>query len=248
MSPEQMRRIVSPDYRYARLSLRVPMREGKEYLSLINYLESSLASLNSENFAIQVTGQPVIMAASHTELIHSASQGYGLSFLVLISIMMLFTRSVWLGALLMIPNLLPLFLVVACMPLLNIPLDILSMLVVSVAMGLVVDDTVHITAAFRQRRLQGASVPVALEGALSSAGRALFLTTIVLVAGFQVLVFSNFESVFTFGWLTSAVMLLGLVADLLVAPAILVWLFEHSDRTESNQVPAVSPGFKVKES
>lgn len=230
MAPDQMSRMISDDYRYARLSVRVPMREGKDYIPLIDYLESSLALINSEVFFAQVTGQPVIMAESHRELIRSAGQGYGLSFLVLLSIMMLFTRSLVLGFMLMIPNLLPLFLVVAAMPLLSIPLDILSMLVVSVAMGLVVDDTVHMTSAFQKERSTGRDIKGSLEVALSSAGRAMFLTTVVLVAGFQVLIFSNFESVFTFGWLTSAVMILGLIADLLVAPAILM-LYSEAEQT-----------------
>ena len=236
-SPGLIQRIFSDDYRYTRFNVRVPMKEGTDYQPAIDYLNTALTDLadriQGSGWDFSVTGQPVIMAASHAGLISSAVQGYTMSLIVLIGVMMLFTRSFSTGVLLMLPNLLPLFLVVALMPVLNIPLDLMSMLVVSVAMGLVVDDTVHITASFRQKLAQGYTPEDAVIAAIDSAGRAMFLTTLVLVAGFQMLIFSNFESVFTFGWLTSGVMSLGLIADLLVAPALLYLLSDRRHRSIS---------------
>lgn len=221
-TPETIARFVSSDYRYQRLSMRLPMTQGIEYQPVIDWVNHVLAKTMNEKYSFVLTGQPTIMAETHQRLIDSATWGYSVSLVALWLMMMVFTRDILVGSLLMLPNLLPVLIVVGVMPMLNVPLDLMSLLVVSVSMGLVVDDTVHFAAAFNAYRQEGLSPGASVQAALNGSGRAMLLTTLVLVIGWQMLFISNFESVSVFGYLTSAIMALGIVADFILAPALLL--------------------------
>lgn len=221
-TPETITHFFSPDYRYQRLSIRLPMTQGIEYQPVINWVNQVLTEVLDRKYSFIVTGQPTILAETHQRLMDSATLGYSVSLALLWLMMMVFTRDVFVGSLLMLPNLLPVLIVVGIMPILNIPLDLMSLLVVSVSMGLVVDDTVHFAAAFNAHQHEGLSPEASVQAALNSSGRAMLLTTLVLVIGWQMLFISNFESVSVFGYLTSAIMALGIVADFVLAPALLM--------------------------
>lgn len=221
MSPERLRGLFSEDFRYLRISILLPTLEGLEYRGAIDFLNSGLERIWQDPGQFAVTGQPVIMAATHKALKDSLVEGYTLSVLVLTLMMIIFTASLRVGIVLMLPNLLPVVLVTAAMPLFNVPFDLMSMMVMSVAMGLVIDDTVHMTASYQSTRRSGLSSDDAIAYALNSSGRAMFFTTVVMVIGWQALMFSNFHSVAVFGVLVSAVMFIGLLADIHVVPALL---------------------------
>ena len=102
--------------------------------------------------------------------------------------------------------------------------------VTSMTLGIVVDDTVHFLSKYRRaRHVNGCSSPDAIRHAFTTVGRALLVTSIVLVAGFLVLATSSFEVNAGMGLLTAIVIGLALAADFLLLPPLLMKFEERND-------------------
>ena len=96
------------------------------------------------------------------------------------------------------------------------------MLVASIAIGLAVDDTIHFMHNYRRYYEQSKDPVDAVHRTLRSAGRAMLVTTIVLTIGFFVLAFSKLTNIRNFGILTGFTIIMALLADYLLAPALMV--------------------------
>jgi predicted RND superfamily exporter protein len=116
---------------------------------------------------------------------------------------------------------LPIFFTWALMPILDIPLDVGTVMIASVALGLVVDDTIHFLSKLKENTDSGKGMKRAISDTMNRVGRPIIFTSIVLSFGFLVLIFASFNPVIHFGVLASAVIILALIFDLIVLPAIL---------------------------
>jgi predicted RND superfamily exporter protein len=103
----------------------------------------------------------------------------------------------------------------------DIPLDAGTVFVGSLALGIAVDDSIHVLSEFHRRRASGDGIDDAIEGAFRRVLRPLVFTTIVVACGFAVLGVSNFTYTRNLGLLTAGVMVLCLLADLILLPLIL---------------------------
>ncbi len=104
----------------------------------------------------------------------------------------------------------------------GIDLDILTMLVGSIAIGLTVDDNVHFMHGFKRVYQQTGDPAYAIEQTLQSTGRAMLITSIVLSIGFFIYTQSMTNNMTTFGFVTAMCIILALVATFLLAPALMV--------------------------
>ena len=145
--------------------------------------------------------------------------------LVLIFLLMLLLwRSLGSALLCMIPNLSPILLIFIVMGLFGIWLDMATAMIASVAVGIAVDDTIHVYHGYISRKNAGVRPVQALARTFSHAGRAVVTTTIILSAQFMILVSSLFQPTTHFGLLTSIGLWAALVFDLLLLPAIIILL------------------------
>lgn len=151
--------------------------------------------------------------------------------LVLISGLLVFAlRSVKIGLLSMVPNLVPAAMGFGLWGMTVGEVGLALSVVSGMTLGIVVDDTVHFLSKYlRARRESGLSPPDAVRYAFTSVGRALLVTSIVLVAGFLVLSLSSFELNSGMGLLTAIVIVFALVADFLLLPPLLMKLEENRD-------------------
>jgi predicted RND superfamily exporter protein len=124
----------------------------------------------------------------------------------------------------MVPNLTPIAIAMGFMWWAGIPLNMFTMLVGSIAIGLAVDDTVHFMHNFRRYFAQTGDVREAVRHTLHTAGRAMLVTSIVLAIGFYIFMFASLGNVIQFGFLVGSAILLALLADFLLAPALMVLL------------------------
>jgi predicted RND superfamily exporter protein len=136
-------------------------------------------------------------------------------------LMLVMWRSVSLALVSMVPNLAPVVLIFALMAVFGIWLDMATAMVASVAVGIALDDTIHVLHGYQAHRRAGCSTTWAIARVLRQRGRAVIATTLVLVAQFMLLAASGFQPTSIFGWLTAFGLLVALVFDLLVLPAIL---------------------------
>ena len=121
----------------------------------------------------------------------------------------------------MLPNLTPIVVVMGAMWWLSVPLNMFTMLVGSIAIGLAVDDTVHFMHNFRRYHARYGDVREAVRETLHTTGRAMLVTSVVLGVGFYIFAFATLSNVVQFGVLTGTAIALALVANFLMLPALL---------------------------
>lgn len=132
-------------------------------------------------------------------------------------------RSLLLAAVAIVPNSLPIFVVLGLLGWLGIRINMGTAMIAAVSMGLSVDSSIHYITAFRRRLAEG-SVAAALATAHQTAGRAMIFATLALAVGFLALTTSGFMPTVSFGWLSCLTLLGGLAGNLVVLPVLLTLL------------------------
>ena len=154
--------------------------------------------------------------------IYSMAKSYVIA-LVVITILMIFLIGDWkIGLLSMIPNLLPIIITMGLMGLSGNPLDLNSIMIGSIALGVVVDDTVHFMYNFQKYYTRTLDPYDAVRQTLLGTGRALLITSLVLSTGFFILMFASLNHLIRFGFFTGIAILIALLADFLLVPAMMV--------------------------
>lgn len=154
--------------------------------------------------------------------------------LVLISCLIVFALKSWrLGIISLITNLIPAGVGFGVWGMISGEINMALSVVLSMTMGIIVDDTVHFLAKYQTARSSGMRVMDGVKYAFSTVGLAMTTTTIVLGAGFAVLIFSNFLLNADMGLLTVIIIIAALLVDLIFLPAFLIWL-DKDDETADN--------------
>ena len=172
-------------------------------------------------FSGRVTGQVLQLVNAQQTLITSQLRSVGLALLVVFTVIAIGLRSARLTALSVAPNVIPLLAAFALMAVAGITLDAGTVMVASIALGIAVDDTVHLLVAI-SREDKNAPVADRLRHALEHVGPAMVLTTVAACIGFFALMTSAFVPIRFFGLLSGTAMIVALAAGLWLVPALLV--------------------------
>jgi hypothetical protein len=151
-------------------------------------------------------------------------ESYIIAGCVITIMMILLVGSLKIGLVSMFPNLLPIVITLGVMGWFGFPLDMFSMMIGSIAIGLAVDDTIHFMHNFRRYYSDSGDVGDAVQKTLHTAGRAMLVTSVVLSLGFFIYLFASMNNLFYFGFLTGLTIILALLADFFLAPALMVLL------------------------
>jgi predicted RND superfamily exporter protein len=188
----------------------------------------------------QATGLYVLLAYLISSLLQDQLASFALaSFGVAVSMAIAF-RNVRIGIISLVPNVLPILLVIGGMGWVGIPINIGTAMIASVSMGLTVDSTIHYLTVYQQARRQGEDHAGAVATAHGSVGLTLTLANVALVIGFSVLSLSQFVPLVYFGVLVSVAMLGGLLCNLLVLPVLLRASPAPSDSLPQSAIPVIS--------
>ena len=216
-----LNRLVDANYSKARLTFKTPFidsLEGKIFIDRAQaYFDKEFAGLAVVSF----TGIGALMTVTFEQAIYSSATSYILAFSLITILMVLLIGNIKIGLISMIPNLLPIIFLSTIMVVFKMPLDMFTLLIGAIALGLAVDDTVHFMHNFRRYELQYNDVDKAVRLTLMGTGRAITLTSIVLALGFLVLTLSQMNNMFDFGVLTASAILVALLADFFLMPAIM---------------------------
>jgi predicted RND superfamily exporter protein len=217
-----LKTMISEDGRRARVTLLVPMISFSRARPLFQRVKAEAAVIFPDA-DIWITGRyPLILSAQRT-LLRGLIAGLSVTLLCVVVIFLLLLRSLRFTFRVLLPNLWPIAVVLGVMGWLRFPLDSASVMTASIALGLAVDDTFH-TLGFYLREIKegkhtGASA--AIEATLERTAPAHILTSIILAAGFAACSFSDLLPVSRLGTIATAAILLALVGDLLLIPALL---------------------------
>lgn len=163
--------------------------------------------------------------------------------LVLISALLVFAlRSLKLGLISLVPNIAPAVIGFGLWALISGEINLGLSVVVTLTLGIVVDDAVHFLSKYQRARKEGQTAEQAVRYAFHTVGRALWITTVVLVAGFSVLAMSSFRLNADMGQLSAIVIFIALVVDFLFLPTLLM-LFDkaaYSQNTGTKKTPSES--------
>lgn len=163
--------------------------------------------------------------------------------LVLISALLIFAlRSLKLGLISLVPNIAPAVIGFGLWALISGEINLGLSVVVTLTLGIVVDDAVHFLSKYQRARKEGQTAEQAVRYAFHTVGRALWITTVVLVAGFSVLAMSSFRLNADMGQLSAIVIFIALVVDFLFLPTLLM-LFDkaaYSQNTGTKKTPSES--------
>ncbi|MEM6547127.1 MAG: outer membrane lipoprotein-sorting protein [Pseudomonadota bacterium] len=161
--------------------------------------------------------------------------------LVLISVIITVAlRDLRLGAISLLPNLIPALMAFGLWGYGVGAVTLAIAVVLAATLGIVVDDTVHFLSNYGRARRQGQSPEDAVRTTFRSVGMALFVTTVGLVAGFAVLAQSGFAVNGDMAKLTAITIMIALVADFLLLPALLIWLDERKERMSVQRIAATA--------
>jgi predicted RND superfamily exporter protein len=227
--PDKLRQLlvtpyVSIENNQMRLAVRIldsdPALKRNE---LIKQISTDLTGkLGFKPEQVQLTGMLVLYNNMLQSLYTSQIATMGFAGLFLLGTFLILFRSVKIALIAIFPNLLAVSCVLGVMGWLNIPLDMMTITIAAIGVGLADDDTIHYIHRFRHEVMTDGSYQAALHRSHDSIGHAIYYTTVTLVIGFSILSLSNFIPTIYFGVLTVLAITVALLASLTLLPQLLV--------------------------
>ncbi|MEE2677798.1 MAG: efflux RND transporter permease subunit [Myxococcota bacterium] len=219
---DDLEKLVDPQFQKARFTIRTLWADGYETIGLVDRATREFREIFGDSATLTVTGMSAVVTRSVRAVVESMARSYGLALLLITPLMALLIGSLRSGLVSMVPNLLPIVMTLALMSVTGIHIDMFTLMVGCVAIGLAVDDTIHLIAGFRRYLAQTGDPVRAVELALQTTGRALLFTSVVLTCGFLVLTLSSMANLRDFGLLTAFAISMAFILDVTATPALLV--------------------------
>ena len=227
---DDLEEIVDSQFSKTRLSIKAPWVDSVEYVEMIDELQTLLNHEFKDMATVSVTGTLPILSTTITKSIESSIESYIIAFAVIAVLMVLLIGNFRLGLLSMIPNLTPIMFGVAFMVVFNLPLDMFTILIGAIAIGMVVDDTIHYMHNFKRYYILHNDVDEAIRLTLHSTGRAILITSIVLSSGFLVFMGASMTNLFNFGLITGITVIVAMITNLTLTGALMkLFIKSHTD-------------------
>lgn len=229
---------LTADESRARIQLRLSEIGSKQTLVTIEALESKLRETFPPAGPIEarVTGEANVNARALTVLISDLYYSLLTASVVIFGLIAVEFRSLKIGLIAALPNLTPLTVTLGYMGLRGYDMNVTNVIVFTICLGLADDNTIYFLYRFRQEQAAGAAKPEAIRRAFLGTGRAIVLTTGLLLAGLSVLFLSNFVPTRRFAELSMITLLANLFGVLLLLPACLVLLLKSPPEAQANAV------------
>ena len=218
----ELERLVASDYSRSQISVKLASMSSDLVFEQINRAEEEAAAVFAgSGVTPTVTGSGRIFATLDHYLVVSQLSSFGTAFITVFAVIFIVFRSARFGLLGIVANALPVCAVLALMGWLGISLNVATVMVASVALGIVDDDTIHFIGRFRREAARGADSARAIELATMHEGRASLTTAIINSIGYGIMIFSAYKPTAWFGGLLAVTMMVAFLAEVLVVPALI---------------------------
>jgi len=218
---DDMEDFTDSQFSKACLMVKLPFIDIVAYTEFFEKVNDYLREMYPD-VKITVTGMSAIMFRTVNNATASMGKSYLYALGVITILMIILIGRVRIGLLSMIPNLAPIIATLGVMGWFAIPMNLFTMLVGNIAIGLAVDDTIHFMHNFRRYFEESGDAKAAVMETLHTTGRAMLITSCVLSIGFFIFMFATMNNLIQFGFLTGLVIILALFADYFIAPALMV--------------------------
>ncbi len=227
-------RFTDPDFKLARFTAMMYWKDAAMDVEFVKQLRQYAANLFGTSARVVVTGAVSIGSRVIDSMMNNLAVGYLTAFFIITLFMIVSVGDVKLGLVAMIPNIYPIVAGLGLMGLLGIPLNTYNLIGGSIVIGVAVDDTIHFFHNFRNYYEKTGDVEAAVVETLRSAGRALITTTLILVSCFWLRLFSSLKVISDFGLIVGFSLLVAFLADVMLAPALLNYLYGNRSRKKGN--------------
>ena len=220
---EELFTYISNDYSQALLQMRVQLANSSELSKFEQKMQRYLADNPIELSDKSNTGIGALWLKLMNYINDSQVRGLSLALLVITILISLVFGSLKMGVVSMVPNIAPIVIVGGAMGWMGVYLDSSKLLIATVAIGIAVDDTIHMMTRFKLEFERLGRYREAFEATIHEVGRALVITSVTLVCGWSALLLSIMDSQVWFGILLSSTIVLALIADFFVMPILIFW-------------------------
>ncbi len=226
---------VDDEWQVARLTISVLTKGSTQYATFteeINvWMDESFADIRAQNpdFKTSVTGSVPLMMTMMEFISNAQVKSYVLVIAVIAVLLLLIFGSLKFGAMAMVPNIFPIIMLMGVTGWAGIALDMDTLLVMPLAIGIAVDDSIHFLTHYRTELLSGKNSKQAIKSSLKHVGQAMVYTSIVLSLGFLVFLLSVHQGLSNFGILAAIAMFTALLADILLLPA-MIYVFKPFEK------------------
>jgi hypothetical protein len=224
LAPDEVGQFLHDEPPRARISTRALAMTSARSTELLRLVRERAAAVLPPGWSARATGLVPVFSQMEQYLVTGQLSSYGLAVASIFAVFALGFRSLRLAAIALLVNVVPIALGAVLMAAAQIRLDVATVMVASIAMGIIDDDTVHLISTWKSGVERTGDPQAALEHAFDLAGRAIAVTSLILVAGFAALTLSGFRPTAHFGLLVCAAVAAAVVADLLILPAALLRL------------------------
>ncbi len=226
------------DERFMRISIRVINMSDLTMGRLLAGIEKTLAN-EFPTLDVELTGTVVLFNAQQVYMQEGMIQSFSVALFIIILCFFVLFRSIKYGILAMIPSVFPILFAGAVMYLMGISLDLGTILIAAMTIGIAVDSSIHVMNRYVHAHRSGKSQLESVHLAMTESGRAVIFTSIILVGGFSIFMIASFVSFIYLGLFSAIIMVVALVADLLFLPAII--FFTSSHRSSPVPMTTVKP-------
>ncbi len=214
--------VVNQEYQRTRILLSLNVHGANGIEKVIERIKAHVAAQDSLGLRWDIAGYGRLLSDQEDLLVPGQIKSFASAFIQIFILMLILWRSVPIAIIGMLPNIAPLFFVFVVMGASGIYLDMATVLIASVVLGITVDDTIHFFHNFQERRRKGCGVVFSLARSFDASGRAVVAISLLLVAQFMLLAGSRFQPSANFGLLASTGLLSGQILELLLLPALVV--------------------------
>jgi len=227
-NPADRRKVVSDNYQKAHITINMKNNGSKEYTEIADIISAQIDKIfnplktDFPNLDVSITGGITIILTLVDYLSWSQIQGFGTALLAISCILFFMFKSWKVGFIALVPNIFPLILVFGTMGYLNIPLDVDTLIVAPLMIGIVVDDTIHFLTHYREEVLKHGDPLQGIKAAFREVGQAIVFTSLILAGAFLTFLLLEHQGMKNFGLLAAIAIFTALIAELFLLPALLL--------------------------
>lgn len=213
--------LITSDYREAKVQARVAGTDSAARRKMIEAVQQAIKRNFRPGVEVMFTGMPLFFESVTTMMVNGQIQSLAVAFVAVYLLVYLLTRS-WIGSLIcMIPVALTAVVNFGVMGWAGIPLDVVSVLIASIAIGIGIDYSVHVFSRYREEVKTGKSPLEAVRVTVLTVGEAVVYNALAVFCGFAICLASEFQPVQYFGGLTALTMVVSSLGALIVLPVAL---------------------------
>ncbi len=210
---------------------RIPDIGSRTLYPEFDALQREFTSISARypGFSLELTGGSVLSFLNLRLVVQDLWRSLSAAAIVIILVLSVAFRSVSLGAISALPNVFPLVCAAAALSLLGRPLEVSSVVVFSMCLGIATDDTIHFLARYQRERHSGATPAEAVKGAIEVVGEAMLVTTVLLTVGFGSFMFSEVPALQNVGQLACIALITALIGDLVILPSLILVVYGRGE-------------------